>query len=296
MKIRNILTTGILAAVAAGTPAMAQVTSITQLKDVTPTEWSYQALSNLISRYGCVAGYPNGTFQSGKAASRAELAALTNACLDNITTFYTEADAASATRLRTEFRKEIAATNTRVTKLEVAAARKNLGVGQYLGAGVLLNRQGITGNGYSANRTVAGATIQGRLPVTTLWGNEVSVRPYVNFVVGPTGNLGAGGGALTTYDYSLARKTLADGSRVSTANFYGGVGYQIPFVNGTLSNYQAAVGNRGQAVFVIGGETRLTNSLVGFTDIKFPTTNSAALYGNTRAYSPVYTLGLGFKF
>ena len=35
-----------------------QVTSITQFSDVVPTDWAYQALSNLIERYGCVAGYP----------------------------------------------------------------------------------------------------------------------------------------------------------------------------------------------------------------------------------------------
>ena len=32
-----------------------QVTSITQFSDVQPTDWAYQALSNLIERYGCVA-------------------------------------------------------------------------------------------------------------------------------------------------------------------------------------------------------------------------------------------------
>ncbi|PZV23533.1 MAG: porin, partial [Cyanobium sp.] len=36
-----------------------QVTSINQFSDVQPTEWAYQALSNLIERYGCVAGYPD---------------------------------------------------------------------------------------------------------------------------------------------------------------------------------------------------------------------------------------------
>ncbi|MBM5785269.1 MAG: hypothetical protein FJ076_10690, partial [Cyanobacteria bacterium K_DeepCast_35m_m1_288] len=30
-----------------------QVTSITQFSDVQPTDWAYQALSNLIERYGC---------------------------------------------------------------------------------------------------------------------------------------------------------------------------------------------------------------------------------------------------
>jgi len=35
-----------------------QVTSINQFSDVRPTDWAYQALSNLIERYGCVASGP----------------------------------------------------------------------------------------------------------------------------------------------------------------------------------------------------------------------------------------------
>ncbi|MAV12019.1 MAG: porin, partial [Cyanobium sp. MED843] len=32
-----------------------QVTSVTQFSDVYPTDWAYQALSNLVEQYGCVA-------------------------------------------------------------------------------------------------------------------------------------------------------------------------------------------------------------------------------------------------
>merc|ERR1711916_328621 len=62
-----------------------QVTNITQFSDVYPTDWAYQALANLIERYGCVAGYPNGTFRGNRAMTRYEAAALLNACLDRIT-------------------------------------------------------------------------------------------------------------------------------------------------------------------------------------------------------------------
>ena len=41
-----------------------QVTSVTQFSDVYPTDWAYQALAMvLVETYGCVAGYPNGTFR-----------------------------------------------------------------------------------------------------------------------------------------------------------------------------------------------------------------------------------------
>jgi hypothetical protein len=90
-----------------------QVTSITQFSDVQPTEWAYQALSNLIERYGCVAGYPDGTFRGKKPLSRWEAAALLNACLDRITEVTDE-----LRRLLKEFEKELAVLKGRVDGLE----------------------------------------------------------------------------------------------------------------------------------------------------------------------------------
>lgn len=56
-----------------------QVTSVNQFSDVRPTDWAYQALTNLVEKYGCVAGYPNGTYKGGQAMTRYEAAALLNA-------------------------------------------------------------------------------------------------------------------------------------------------------------------------------------------------------------------------
>ena len=90
-----------------------QVTSINQFSDVKPTDWAYQALSNLIERYGCVAGSPNGTFKGGQAMTRYEAAALLNACLDRITEVTDELK-----RLMDEFEKELAVLRGRVDGLE----------------------------------------------------------------------------------------------------------------------------------------------------------------------------------
>jgi hypothetical protein len=90
-----------------------QVTSITQFSDVQPTEWAYQALSNLIERYGCVAGYPEGTFRGKKPLSRWEASALLNSCLDRITEVTDE-----LRRLLKEFEKELAILRGRVDNLE----------------------------------------------------------------------------------------------------------------------------------------------------------------------------------
>jgi len=80
-----------------------QVTSITQFSDVQPTDWAYQALSNLIERYGCVAGYPNGTYRGSRAMTRYEAAALLNPCLDRVPEVTDERK-----RLMAEFEMELA--------------------------------------------------------------------------------------------------------------------------------------------------------------------------------------------
>ena len=58
----------------AGGNSLDQVTSVTQFSDVYPTDWAYQALANLVEQYGCVAGYPNGTFRGNRAMTRYEAA------------------------------------------------------------------------------------------------------------------------------------------------------------------------------------------------------------------------------
>ena len=90
-----------------------QVSSITQLSDVKPTDWAYQALSNLVDRYGCVAGYPNGTYGGSKAMTRFEAAALLNACLDRVTEVTDELQ-----RLIKEFDAELTIITARVDGLE----------------------------------------------------------------------------------------------------------------------------------------------------------------------------------
>jgi len=90
-----------------------QVTSISQFSDVKPTDWSYQALSNLIERYGCVAGYPNGTYAGSQSMTRYEAAALLNSCLDRVTEVTDELK-----RLLTEFSKELSVIRGRVDVAE----------------------------------------------------------------------------------------------------------------------------------------------------------------------------------
>jgi len=90
-----------------------QLTTIEQFSDVRPTDWAHQALGTLVERYGCVAGFPNGTGRGGQAISRFEAAALVSACLDRI-----GATTDTLQRLRKEFEKELAVLKGRTDALE----------------------------------------------------------------------------------------------------------------------------------------------------------------------------------
>ncbi|MEG4490072.1 iron uptake porin [Microcoleus sp. D3_18_C4] len=108
---------------------MSQVTSVTQLSDVRPTDWAFQALQSLVERYSCIVGYPDGTYRGNRALTRYEFAAGVNACLDSITqligstgNLVTRDDLAILQRLQEEFAAELATLRGRVDGLEARTA------------------------------------------------------------------------------------------------------------------------------------------------------------------------------
>ncbi|MEG4208077.1 iron uptake porin [Microcoleus sp. Pol7_A1] len=115
---------------AAGGETQGQVTSVSQLSDVRPTDWAFQALQSLVERYGCIAGYPDGTFRGNRAMTRYEFAAGLNACLDKVSeliqagsgNFATRDDLAALQRLQEEFAAELATLRGRVDALESRTA------------------------------------------------------------------------------------------------------------------------------------------------------------------------------
>jgi hypothetical protein len=109
---------------------MSQVTSVSQLSDVQPTDWAFQALQSLVERYGCIAGYPNGTYRGNRAMTRYEFAAGLNACLDRVNELIetstkdliTKEDVAQIQKLSEEFSAELATLRGRVDALEAKTA------------------------------------------------------------------------------------------------------------------------------------------------------------------------------
>jgi hypothetical protein len=109
---------------------LGQVTSVSQFSDVQPTDWAFQALQSLVERYGCIAGYPNGTYRGNRALTRYEFAAGLNACLDRVNELIATAtadlvrkeDLSTLQRLQEEFSAELATLRGRVDNLEARTA------------------------------------------------------------------------------------------------------------------------------------------------------------------------------
>lgn len=110
--------------------AMGQVTSVSQLSDVKPTDWAFQALQSLVERYGCIAGYPDRTYRGNRALTRYEFAAGLNACLDRVNELIAAAtadmvkkeDLATLQKLQEQFAAELATLKGRVDALDSKVA------------------------------------------------------------------------------------------------------------------------------------------------------------------------------
>ncbi|MEH1902115.1 MAG: iron uptake porin [Nostoc sp.] len=104
----------------------AQVNSVSQLSDVKPTDWAFQALQSVVERYGCIAGYPDSTYRGNRTLTRYEFAAGLNACLDRINEriasrtgdLVRKEDLVTLQKLQEEFASELATLRGRIDALE----------------------------------------------------------------------------------------------------------------------------------------------------------------------------------
>jgi hypothetical protein len=106
-----------------------QVTNVNQLRDVSPTDWAYEALRSLVDRYGCIAGFPNQTYRGDQALTRYEFAAGLNSCLNQIERLIASNSSSvdqeqldTINRLQQEFEAELATLGGRVDEIESRTA------------------------------------------------------------------------------------------------------------------------------------------------------------------------------
>ena len=208
-----------------------QVTSVSQFSDVRPTDWAYQALSNLIERYGCVAGYPSGTFKGGQAMTRYEAAALLNACLDRVTETTDELK-----KLMAEFQKELAVLRGRVDGLEAKVGE--LQANQFSTTTKLTGTTTfwLGGNSYSGSAIVPGiaAAINPALTAGSTFSSQAKALQ---------------GATTFNYDVRLNLDTSFTGkdllrTRLRAGNFAGSAfGGPVVGLNGTEVGFESLAGN-----------------------------------------------------
>jgi hypothetical protein len=165
---------------------VASVTSVSQLSDVRPTDWAFTALQSLVERYGCIAGYPDGTFRGGKSLARYEFAAGLNACLDKINEIISagladkvsKEDLATLKKLQEEFAAELATLRGRVDALDAKTAKleaQQFSTTTKLSGLAFFNVTGATASGDVIRETGA------RNPITRQPLTSATTRPNVTF-------------------------------------------------------------------------------------------------------------------
>jgi len=156
------------------------VTSVSQLSDVKPTDWAFTALQSLVERYGCIAGYPDRTFRGKQATTRYEFAAGLNACLDKINEIISagladkvsKEDLATLQKLQEEFAAELATLRGRVDALDAKVTKleaQQFSTTTKLSGLAFFNVTGATAGNVQA-QTSTGATVTRTAPNTTFSG------------------------------------------------------------------------------------------------------------------------------
>jgi hypothetical protein len=266
---------------------VSQVTSVSQLSDVQPNDWAFQALQSLVERYGCIAGYPNGTFRGNRALSRYEFAAGLNACLDRVNELIatatadltTKQDLATIQKLQEQFSTELVTLRGRVDTVEAKTAE--LEANQFSTTTKLQGQVVAVVSDVLTNKTVNDADITGKNTTlgsrarielvssftgkdtlfTRIQANNIS-SPSINtnegnlFFAGTTGNTTAFIDALY-YAFPLGKNTQvklianagAADDVTSTVNLFDGDGaFGAVSTFGTRNPIYGQLGDKGIAV------------------------------------------------
>ncbi|MFN9534526.1 MAG: iron uptake porin, partial [Pseudanabaena sp.] len=197
-------------------PVAQNVTSVSQLSDVKPTDWAFTALQSLVERYGCIAGYPDRTFRGKQATSRYEFAAGLNACLDKINEIISagladkvsKEDLATLQKLQEEFAAELATLRGRVDALDAKVAKleaQQFSTTTKLSGEAIMSVQGASGNSGTPNSTNVFVSSRVRLDLNTSFTGSDLLKTRLE-----VGN-GAGGNIPGTFSGTTGTTTATNG-------------------------------------------------------------------------------------
>ncbi|MBD2435476.1 iron uptake porin [Nostoc sp. FACHB-110] len=110
----------------ASNDGMSQVTSVSNLDDVQPTDWAVNALQTIVEHYGCISENGTGIYLGNRSVTRYEFAQSLNICLNQIQELITKNTANTISqedlnllqRLQTEFQAELQQLQQRLDVIE----------------------------------------------------------------------------------------------------------------------------------------------------------------------------------
>ena len=173
------------------TSDLGQVTSVSQLSDVKPTDWAFQALQSLVERYGCIAGYPDKTYRGNRAMTRYEFAAGLNSCMDRVNDLIAAStadmvkkeDLATLRKLQEQFAAELATLRGRVDGLESKVAtleKQQFSTTTKLTGEVIFAVSGVLGD-RKASASPANPNVNPKLDTNTILSDRVRLGLSTSF-------------------------------------------------------------------------------------------------------------------
>ncbi|MCL6754227.1 carbohydrate porin [Nostoc sp. CCCryo 231-06] len=243
--------------------SLAQVNSVSELSDVQPTDWAFQALQSLVERYGAIAGYTDGTFKGDRALTRYEFAAGLNTALDRINQIIASStadlvkqeDLDTIKKLREEFSTELTALQGRVD-----AAEAKLGVieSQQFSTTVKLTGrvQFVLGSLLAGNNVVTGRPA----PRVVTLQDAVTLRLNASFTGKDSLGITMGGGSIESLGQTRAGLLgTFDGRTADNANItrprndfsLSGLRYRFPLASNTQLNIYALSDGANELGFTV---------------------------------------------
>jgi hypothetical protein len=226
-------------------PGMSAVTSVSQLSDVKPTDWAFQALQSLVERYGCIAGYPDKTYRGNRAMTRYEFAAGLNACMDRVNDLIAAStadmvkkeDLATLRKLQEQFSAELATLRGRVDGLETKTAlleKQQFSTTSKLNGEVVIGLAGVA-TGRIGGVDVSRNTVMGyraRLNIDTSFTGEDLLRTRIQ----------AGNSDFTNAATGISEGSLRMAANSGSAASIDALLYQFPLGKNTTITLEANAG------------------------------------------------------
>jgi hypothetical protein len=266
------------------TQSQSAVTSVSQLSDVKPTDWAFQALQSLVERYGCIAGYPDKTYRGNRAMTRYEFAAGLNACMDRVNDLIAAStadmvkkeDLATLRKLQEQFAAELATLRGRVDGLESKVAtleKQQFSTTTKLRGEVIFALAGALGDTYNTNTTFSDRV---RLSlVTSFTGKDTLFTRLAARNITNTG---------TSVNTNMGRLSFGDGPAISTTPAFADNGVAID-----KAYYRFPLGNARVTVDAMGAE--LYANMETFNgQLSSDSTGSISRFGR---FNPIYRYGAG---